>query len=202
MGIIDLPGSNSVGVQAAFARIGVKAVILRDARDVQTVERIVLPGVGSFGPASEFLANSGFFELIIDRHQRELPILGICLGFQLFCNTSAEGHGKRGLGLIPAEVRRLKGSPGSRVPNMGWRPLTSVSEAPHYSLAKGASFYFSHSFEVVLESPSFAFAYAQFENEEILAASAVGNLIGVQFHPEKSHDAGLEFLKLFASRDG
>jgi len=199
VGIIALPGSNSIGIQSAFSRIGVKATILQSTQDGEMFEKLVLPGVGSFGPASDFLQNSGFSELIINKHQRQLPVLGICLGFQLFCTTSEEAHGKHGLGIIPAAVERLQESSGRRVPNMGWRPLTSVGARPGYSLAEGASFYFSHSFEVISKSAPSVMAHSEFGGKGVVAAMGLGNLIGVQFHPEKSHDAGLEFLKAFMS---
>ena len=197
IGIIDLPGSNSQGIRSALSRFSVSAEISRQVEHLEECGGLILPGVGRFGHASEFLKDSGLARFVSKSHIRGTPILGICLGFQLLFQSSQESPGYLGLGLIPGVVSRLEEAEDSRVPNIGWRALSSIGGDFQMLLSKESLFYFAHSYEVKGEFPPESIATASFGNTEFLAALRKENLWGAQFHPEKSHDPGLEFLAGF-----
>lgn len=198
IGIIDLPASNSRGIQSALARLGQNSEISNEIENLEGCSSLVLPGVGRFGPASSFLRDSGLAEFVAKAYLRGTPILGICLGFQLLFQSSEESPGFDGLNLIPGEVLKLRHADAQKVPNIGWRAISSSGEAFGESLTKESLLYFAHSYEVKGEFPSNSISTARFGNYEFLAALRIGNLWGAQFHPEKSHDSGLEFLAGFA----
>lgn len=178
--VVDYGAGNTRSVRAAFARLGAESVVTNDADALADASLVVLPGVGSAKSAMTNLQSSGAAAALRRRHDEGGAILGICLGLQLAAGASDEDGGVVGLGLLGGRVVRLRGE---RVPHLGWANVEPWGEV----------FYFAHSYE--LESAD-AVAFA----DGVTAAARRGSFLGVQFHPEKSGAAGLEFLSRCLSR--
>jgi imidazole glycerol-phosphate synthase subunit HisH len=172
--IVDYGAGNTRSVRAALRHLGRNSVVTTDATLIRESSFVVLPGVGSARSAMEHLNASGAAIALKQRFDDERPILGICLGLQLAMTTLEEDGGVRGLGLVEGDVIRIDDA---RVPRLGW----SVVEP------WGDAFYFAHSYAVLTPD-----AIAGVEG--VTVAVRRGPFFGVQFHPEKSGPAGLEFL--------
>lgn len=194
--IIDLGSGNLRSLVEAFKKIGSNAIIINKPEEMEEEYPIVLPGVGSFGAVAKIACNTGFSEEIKKRKSRQ-KILGVCLGMQLFLNESEEGCPQDGLGLIPGKVIKLSsGSLDWRVPNVGWRNVfvnESINEKIACTLSNKA-FYHTHSYYASPSCEDAVKAFSVFDDVHIPVVIADGNAMGVQFHPEKSQDAGLDFL--------
>lgn len=194
--IVDYGAGNLESVVRAFHKLGEPATITQRAEDITCATRIVLPGVGFFDSAMALLRERGLVE-VLERRVRQggVPVLGICLGFQMFARHSEEGDAA-GLGWLDAEVRKLPAGD-LKIPHIGWNDLAwQPGAALGAGLKPGACFYFAHSYYVDL-SPSHAPAATCSYGAEFTAAVQHGNLFGVQFHPEKSHENGLRLLQNF-----
>ncbi len=194
--IVDYGAGNLESVVRAFSKLGEEARITRSVEDLDAATRIVLPGVGFFDKAMQFLRDSGLAEAL---HRRVLveqtPLLGICLGFQMFCRHSEEGDAA-GLGWLDATVQRLP-TAGQKIPHIGWNePQWSAGHPWAAGLKPGACFYFAHSYCVTQADPGVVAATCGY-GVEFTAAVQRDNLFGIQFHPEKSHENGLCLLKNF-----
>jgi glutamine amidotransferase len=188
--IVDLGCGNVGSVAAAFARLGAEPVVTPDPTTIASADRLVLPGVGAAGHAMERIDALGLRETLI-RFDR--PLLGICLGMQLLFEGSDEGDVPC-LGLLPGRARRLDPAPGRPVPHMGWSRLTL--NADDAGLETGDYAYFAHSFACD-DGPYSLATVAQ--GRPIAAAVRKDNLLGAQFHPERSSVAGARFLAAFLS---
>lgn len=199
--LIDYGASNLLNVQNAFEHIGAQVDIATKPEQIAAAQRIVFPGVGSFPSAIEQLQESELFEAIIEGAQQK-PFLGICLGMQLLLSHSNEFTLTQGLNLIPGTVTDLPksddlGNP-LRVPHTGWATLSLGQEHPLFSgVEENTAFYFVHSFHGVLDDMSNLVATTKIANMPITASIAKDNVIGCQFHPEKSGKAGLTLLDNF-----
>ena len=180
--------SNLASVTKALEHVGAEVVIVRAPSEADGVDAVVLPGVGNFGQATEQLAEQGLDDAARDAVLAGTPLLGICLGMQLLFDDSEESPGTRGLGLIPGSVRRLQTS--LKVPNIGWR---NVSWSDQRSDTAPEAFYFVHSFVCEPNDPAHVLATAD-HGGLFCAAAGVPDLMGVQFHPEKSSTVGLRLL--------
>lgn len=189
--IIDSGGANLASLRFALERLGARAIVTRDARQIAAAPRVMLPGVGSAGDAMRRLRSAGLAELLPRLRQ---PVLGICLGMQLLFERSAEGMTEC-LGVIAGEVRRLRAAPGRPVPHMGWNQLVGARQDPLLAgIAPGEYFYFVHGYAV----PPGEATLAQVEYGETLSAVVRrGNFWGAQFHPERSAAAGARLLGNF-----
>jgi imidazole glycerol-phosphate synthase subunit HisH len=196
--IIDLGVSNLASVFRALERIGAPLAECADARDLDDAAAILLPGVGAFGDGMASLREKALVEPLRRAAAAGTPIFGICLGMQLLAETSDE-HGRHdGLGLIRGRVTRLAPTePGFRVPNIGWCDVTPTRRGVLFPEAKGGSFYHVHSFRLEPDDPACIAATIAYSGEAIPVAVEQGNLFGVQFHTEKSQDAGLDLLAAF-----
>ena len=180
-------------------RIGSDPVVSTDPEVVGDADKIILPGVGAFDTAVQNLRSAGLTEAVLSRARNDVPILGICLGMHLLFDSSEEGAGQ-GLGLIPGVVRRIpiKAQAGNvSVPHMGWSGLEIVR--PHVltrGLDKESRFYFVHSYAAVPDNTDDIICLSPYGGG-FVAGVARGNVIGVQFHPEKSHRHGKAFLSQF-----
>lgn len=206
--IIDCGIGNLRSVQKIFQRLGTDAPITREAAVIIDSDGIVLPGVGAFGDAMRGLEESGTADLLrAEAGERGKPILGICLGMQLFARSSEESPGVAGLGLVPAEVVRLDVSGRTdwmerklTLPHIGWNTATPRNGTPLFDgIGDGADFYFVHSYQMIMDDPSWVAATAQY-GEEFVAAIDNGTLCAVQFHPEKSQTAGQTLIRNFIAR--
>lgn len=194
--IVDYGAGNLESVVRAFGKLGEEARITRGVDDLRAADRIVLPGVGFFDKAMHILREGGLAEVLHTRATVErVPVLGICLGFQMFCRHSEEGNAE-GLGWLDAKVRRLPEA-GQKIPHIGWNePAWRAGHPWGAGLKPGACFYFAHSYFVDSNEPEATVATCGY-GAEFAAAVQRGNLFGVQFHPEKSHENGLCLLRNF-----
>ena len=190
LAILDLGYGNVESIRLGFARLGVEPVLVRDAASVGSAERLVLPGVGAAGYAMERLRALGLVDAL---RARTKPLLGICLGMQLFFDASDEADTDC-LALVPGRVRAMPAAPGRPVPNMGWTRIEDA--APGIGLADGDHVYFAHSFACD-DTPATAARITY--GTPLPAALLQGHLWGAQFHPERSAAAGASFLKAFLS---
>ena len=196
--IIDFGMGNLRSVQKAFERLGASVEITTSREDIAAAQKLILPGVGHFAQGMQALTQKGLDKTI--RHavnDNQVPVLGICLGMQLLTNYSEEGD-VLGLGLVDAKTRKFKNFAGLKIPHMGWNRLFPKKQS---KLLDGISmeeyFYFVHSYFVTCEDSKDVLAQTKYGNN-IVSAFQHKNIYGCQFHPEKSHDAGLKILKNFA----
>lgn len=198
--MIDMDMGNLQSVLEALKRIGAEVKVTTSARDVESAEAVILPGVGAFGDGMASLhANNLVGPLRRHALEEKKPLLGICIGMQLLVNEGEEHGLTAGLGLIRGRVVRLAPTePGCRVPNMGWCDVTVVNPKAKLlaNLTNIEAFYFAHSFHVQCSNASDVAATIDYSGR-VTAAIERANIFGVQFHPEKSQDAGLNVLAAF-----
>jgi imidazole glycerol-phosphate synthase subunit HisH len=194
--ILDYGMGNLRSVEKALEHVGVIAKISSEAEEVRAADGVILPGVGAFPRAMERIRDLRLDELIGERREAGVPILGICLGLQLLFDSTTELGGAEGLGLLDGPVDGLD-APGLKVPHIGWAPVRWERES---RLAEGIDsetpFYFVHSF-APQPSEDELLGTAEYGTRFACAAER-GNVFGVQFHPEKSSAAGLRLLSNFA----
>ncbi|MBA2332503.1 MAG: imidazole glycerol phosphate synthase subunit HisH [Actinobacteria bacterium] len=184
--LADYGAGNTRSVCAAFARAGAEPVVSTDAREIREAPLAVIAGVGHVAAAARGLAPVA--DALHERIAAGRPVLGICVGVQLFFEESEEGG--RGLGFLAGSVRRLRAG---RVPHMGWNPLVTARDSRLLDGLEGADVYFAHSFAV---EPAEEVAIAHVDHEgTVVAAIESGALAGVQFHPERSGAAGARLLE-------
>jgi glutamine amidotransferase len=194
----NLRSAEKALVKAADGRA--RIVVSDDPATIAAADRIVLPGVGAFAACMEALkSRSGLIEAMTEAVKgRGAPFLGVCVGMQLVATRGLEFGETAGLDWIEGEVRRLEpADPAAKVPHMGWNALTGVSELPFLGDLKGGrAVYFTHSFAIWPNDDKDVAAWVD-HGGRFPAAVARGNVAGVQFHPEKSQDAGLSLLARF-----
>lgn len=195
--IIDYGMGNVRSLMNAFEYIGEDAVVTADVSELEEADRLVLPGVGAFGDAVAAIEASGL-RPVLNRLALEVkkPVLGVCLGMQLFARKSFEHGEHEGLGWLDAEIHPLQIQPPAKVPHVGWN---AVSFAPDEWLFKGlpsgeSDYYFVHSFHMVCADPADVAGTCD-HGGPFTAAVRRDNLTATQFHPEKSQDNGLQLLQ-------
>ena len=202
--IVDYGMGNLASVSKALIYLHEKVIITNDKDVIRNADGLIVPGVGAYGPAMEALKAHDMVDAIKEFAASGKPVLGICLGMQLFLDSSEEGAPEgeliEGLGLIPGVCRRFPNSEtvdkGMKVPQMGWNKLVDVSG----SLLKDGDFvYFVHSYYCDVKDSSDVAAYAEY-GIKYPCAIEHGNIFATQFHPEKSGEAGLHILEKFARR--
>lgn len=199
IGIIDYGVGNLFSLRSSFAAIGCEAIVSRDPAVLTACERIVLPGVGAFGDAARLLCESGMADVVLSEAAAGKPILGICLGMQLLFEESHEYGVHKGLGLIPGAVRPIADSipAGLKIPHIGWNALHFEKEHPVFRYVdEGAYVYFVHSYHGT-DCRASTVAVTDY-GATLCAAVAKDNVVGCQFHPEKSGAVGLSILRAFA----
>lgn len=197
--IIDYGIGNLRSVEKAFSVVGVDAVIIGDRERLLAAERLVLPGVGAFGTCMSEFERHGLKELVIDRVEQGTPLLGICVGMQMLFEESAEFGKTKGLGLLKGQVNRFDDD-SLIVPHVGWNQVEKTSTSPLLNdVSENSFFYFVHSYycepadkDVIVGETEYGVTFA--------SVVAKKNIHGVQFHPEKSQNAGLQLLKNFANQ--
>ncbi|HEY4497306.1 MAG TPA: imidazole glycerol phosphate synthase subunit HisH [Candidatus Paceibacterota bacterium] len=199
--IIDYGLGNLFSVAKAFESLGAPVTVSRDPTIVGAAERIVLPGVGAFGNGIRFLKER---KLIPALHEavlkRGVPFLGICLGMQLLAEHSTEYGEHQGFGWVFGAVIKLDiTGAGLKIPHIGWNQVIFKKEHPLFlGIKQGADFYFVHSYELQPTDLEDLLAVSHY-GKEMTAAVGRKNIVGVQFHPEKSQDNGLKLLRNFIS---
>lgn len=198
IGIIDYDAGNLRSVSKALEALGETPVITRDRELLLKADKVILPGVGSFGDAMEKLNQYGLTEVIQEIAASGKPFLGICLGLQLLFESSEESPGVKGLGLLKGQILRIPDAPGLKIPHMGWNSLDITEGARLFNgIENGAYVYFVHSYYCKAEDESIVAASAEY-GVHIHASVEKGNLFACQFHPEKSSKYGLKILENFA----
>jgi imidazole glycerol-phosphate synthase subunit HisH len=197
--IIDYEIGNLTAIANMFNRLGVLCEITADPARIETADKIVLPGNGAFDACMQSLRATGLIPLLNEKViAQKTPLLGICVGAQMLGVCSEEGK-ENGLAWMEVDVKRFPDMPNLRVPHMGWCHVKNVSKAhPQFEkLSEDARFYFVHSYYL---DPANAEEVLLTANYGIDFAAAVGkdNIVGVQFHPEKSHRFGKQLLAQFA----
>lgn len=202
--IVNYGVGNIASVQNMMKKVGHAAELVGDPDILVRASKIILPGVGAFDRAAAILRETGLGEAVTEAARSGAQVLGICLGMQLLFDSSEEGEAAEpGLGLIsgrvtsfPAEIK----DHGLRIPHMGWNSITVVGDRSTFpSMADGDRFYFVHSFHAVPSDPAHRLAVAH-HGIEFTAMVQSDNVMGAQFHPEKSHRTGMSLLNDFAVR--
>jgi len=198
--IVDYGLGNVGAIQNMFARLGAEAIVTSDVSLIAAADKLVLSGIGAFDEGMKNLAQFGLVE-VLNRQviERRTPILGICLGMQLFGRRSSEGSSS-GLGWIAADTVRFNFPPGAteRTPHMGWNTLSRQRASKILgNLGTEARFYFAHSYYLECDEPGDVVATTS-HGMDICAVLEHKNIIGTQFHPEKSHRFGGCILGNFA----
>ena len=200
--IIDYDAGNIKSVEKSLNYLGEEAIITRDHDEIVNSDKVILPGVGAFADAMEKIRHYGLEETIHEVVEKNIPFLGICLGLQLMFESSDEGPGVKGLGLLPGKILRIPKSGDLKIPHMGWNSLHLQNNGRLFqNVPMDAYVYFVHSY------------YLQAKHEEIVKATTEygvtihasveqDNIFACQFHPEKSSSVGLKILKNFASLQG
>lgn len=204
LAIIDYGSGNLRSVEKAVERAAREAGLARhvsvtdDPDVISRADRVILPGVGAFAACmSGLAARDGVIEAV--EHVALVqgrPFLGICVGMQLLANRGLEFGGSEGLGWIPGEVVPLPHSEAFRAPHMGWNIVEAVEHHPVFDDLDGEVFYFAHSFYFEPENDAHLFGVTH-HGRPVPALIGRDNLVGAQFHPEKSQKAGLAFLSAF-----
>jgi len=181
---------NIYSVQKSLEKAGGNTVIINNASDFNLVDKVVIPGVGSFKDAMQELHNDGFIKPLKEYSK---PILGICLGMQILAKLGLEYGETEGLSLLDAEVKPIQCN--GKVPHMGFNKIQTVGSNILLDGVENEEFYFMHSYEVV--NYTNIIALTEYENHSFVSAIHKNNLYGVQFHPEKSREAGIRLLSNF-----
>ncbi len=195
IGLIDYGMGNLHSVQKAFERLKQAVKIINLPSDINDVGALVLPGVGSFDPAMQELKKTNFIPFIKSWVNEGKPLLGICLGLQLFFESSEEGN-EPGLGLLKGHVRKLPIEQSERIPHMGWAPLKEVKGCPLLENSQKTNWvYFVHSYSAIPSEKEDLAATASFGESSVTAIVWQGNIGACQFHPEKSSKTGHDILQ-------
>ena len=191
--IVDYGVGNLRSVERALVHAGAEIEITSDGDALERAAGLVLPGVGAFGAARERLAVGGLGRRVVELARAGKPLLGVCLGYQLLFEESTEGGRHEGLGLLPGRVTEVQGA--AHVPVIGWCHVKQTEDSRLWDgVEDGSYFYFVHSFTPELGE----YAIASSDHSPA-AASARGNVVGTQFHPEKSGADGLRVYSNFVA---
>lgn len=197
--IIDYDAGNLKSVEKALLSLNQEVLVTRDKDAILQADKVILPGVGSFGDAMNNLDKFDLIDPIKKCVDNKIPFLGICLGLQLLFESSDESVGVEGLNILPGKILRIPPKEDFKIPHMGWNSLNVKEDAKLFKgLTKNPYVYFVHSY------------YLQAANEDIVAATTeytttihasveAGNVFACQFHPEKSSSVGLKILENFAN---
>jgi glutamine amidotransferase len=196
--IIDYDAGNLRSVEKALTYLGQSAIITRNKDEILSADKVILPGVGSFGDAMEKIRHYGLEEIIKEAINMKKPFLGICLGLQLLFERSDETDGVAGLGILEGEILRIPDCEGLKIPHIGWN---SIEIKPNAKLFKDINnqeyVYFVHSYYLKAKNENEVAATTNYSTL-IHASIEKENIFACQFHPEKSGDVGLKILKNFA----
>ena len=191
VGIVNYGVAGNIhSVKKAIEKAGGNTLIINTPSDFDKAEKVVIPGVGSFKSAMQELTNDGFIEPLINFNK---PVLGICLGMQIMAKLGFEFGLSSGLGLVDGEVKPIECK--GKIPHMGFNKIKIVDKNDLFHDVEDSDFYFMHSYEMVNYTD--VSALTEFKGHSFVSAIQKQNLYGVQFHPEKSREAGIKLLSNF-----
>lgn len=203
--VVDYGRGNLRSITRALARVGAEPVVTSDPAGVAGAERVLLPGVGAFGDCMEGLKSRGLVEPLRHYCRSGRPFLGICVGMQLLMEEGHEFGRHEGLGVVKGKTLKLPETMGGtrvKVPHIGWNrlePGAAWKGGPLAGLPEGGQVYFVHSYAAEPAEPADRLAMTPFAGTRFCSALRKNNVLGFQFHPEKSGPAGLEILKRWTS---
>ena len=194
--IIDYGAGNLNSVEKAVRYLGFECTVTGDRDEILSSGKLILPGVGAFGDAMQQLKSTGLDKAVCEAVEKKIPILGICLGMQLFYEQSEEGNGALGLGILKGKIKRFPDSIHLKIPQMGWNNLKIQKKCKLFDGLENPYVYFVHSYCLEAENREEVAATCEY-GISFDAAVETGSIFLTQFHPEKSGDAGLKILKNF-----
>ena len=199
IGIIDYDAGNIKSVEKALNYLGEETVVTRDPQILLGADKVILPGVGSFGAAMEKLHKYGLVPVIKEIVEKGTPFLGICLGLQLLFESSEETPGVEGLGILKGKIVKIPPCEGLKIPHMGWNSLHLQNGGRLFKDVPEETYvYFVHSYYLKAEDPQIVKAVTDYSTC-IHASVEKDNVFACQFHPEKSSRWGLKMLENFAN---
>lgn len=195
--IVDYGMGNLHSVSKAIERLGYEVQVTSKREDIMGAAGVVLPGVGAFGDAMQHLKEKGLDQVMREVQEKKIPLLGICLGMQLLFSSSEEHGEHEGLDILPGRVVRFQDRPSYKVPHMGWNELQfKQRENPLFQNLREGHVYFVHSYHVEPENNEDLLAVTDY-GYPVTAIAGRGSVYGMQFHPEKSGELGMQLLKNF-----
>ena len=198
--VVDYDAGNTLSVTRALQKVGASVELTPNPERVLAADAVVLPGVGAFGDCVRKLRDRGMDEACLEALRSGKPFLGVCVALQVIFEWSEESPGVQGLGLLPGGVVRF-GDDGLKVPHIGWNELSLVRAHPVFDGLEGEAFYFVHSYYPEPADEGDLIGETEY-GAWFCSAAGRGNLVAVQFHPEKSSRAGLKLYDNFLSWAG
>jgi glutamine amidotransferase len=203
IGIVDLDMSNLRSVANAIDRCGHESLIVREPGQLSGLTHLILPGVGSYAEAMARMRRQELFAPIRAFAASGKPLLGICLGMQLLSSRGDEGGGSEGLDLVGGTVSRFDAAQVPKIPHVGWNEARLVRAHPVFTKVKsGVDFYYVHSYRFVCSQAEDCVATVEYGGNPYTSIVGRRNVLGFQFHPEKSQASGLKLLENFCDWDG
>lgn len=200
--ILDYDAGNLKSVEKALGFLGEESVITRDRREVAAADKVILPGVGSFGAAMEQLKRYEIDKMIGEAVAEGKPFLGICLGLQLMFDGSSESEGVEGLHLLSGDILKIPDKEDLKIPHIGWNSLELSHEGRLFAgIGTNPYVYFVHSYYLKAKDEHIVKASTEY-GVPIHASVEQGNMFACQFHPEKSSSVGLKILSNFVKIQG
>ena len=194
--IIDYGAGNLHSVKNALDFLGAQSVITGNAEEILKSDKVILPGVGSFGDALFSLRKNGLDKVVKEVVKNKTPLLGICLGLQMMFEESEESPGVEGLGIFKGKIVKIPDT-GLKIPHMGWNNITLTKDSALLGQKNNSPYvYFVHSYYLTTPQQDIVSAYTEY-GKTLAIAVEKDNVFATQFHPEKSGDAGMEMLKNF-----
>lgn len=190
--------NNIKSLFSAFTKIGAEPIIINKWNDIKDSHHLVLPGVGAFSTGINNLKKLGYYDEILNHNFRNKPLLGICLGMQMLFEESEEFGSNIGIGLVKGKVKKLPNDIHMKLPNVGWYSLNFARDFKYIDeIDENMKFYFNHGYFCAPKEKNVVFSYSNYGNFKFCSSFKNKNVMGTQFHPEKSGINGLEFLKIF-----
>ena len=198
IGVIDYGAGNLRSVCNSLKKLSVDCHVVKAPSDLNKIETMIFPGVGSFGDSSDQLKKQSLFEPIREWIINDRPFLGICIGFQMLFDSSEESPGSEGLGIIPGKVIKFSEQKNLKVPHMGWNEvqIKNLDDPVWQKIDDLTHFYFVHSYFPKPDNPEVSSSTTGY-GVNFTSSIRFGNIFGTQFHPEKSQKSGLRLIENF-----
>tara|TARA_A100001037_G_scaffold226341_1_gene204327 strand:- start:604 stop:1215 length:612 start_codon:yes stop_codon:yes gene_type:complete len=198
IGVIDYGAGNLRSVCNSLKKLSVDCHVVKAPSDLNKIQTMIFPGVGSFGDSSDQLKKQSLFEPIREWIINDRPFLGICIGFQMLFDSSEESPGSEGLGIIPGKVIKFSEQTNLKVPHMGWNKvqIKNLNDPVWQKIDDLTHFYFVHSYFPKPDNPEVSSSTTGY-GVDFTSSIRFGNIFGTQFHPEKSQKSGLRLIENF-----